>query len=157
MSIDFNKLESIASTDNINYKRYRDLNFLFKKLHYLIKNFEEEYPKELDNLKKYGKENSIVQMKQTAKTLGIPIEKFYKPDVKLAVGFFGEMTNPLFFNFDSIMIDAKRVIEFFIKFLAVCMNKNTPEKIQNFFKGLKNELTTTSIFCDTLNEEYRGF
>lgn len=157
MSLNVSKLEEIASRDNANYKRYRDLKFLFEKLHFHVKNFKVEYSKELTNLKTSGKKNSIIQLKTMAKQLGQPIEKFYKPDVKLAVGFYGEMTNPLFFNFDSIMIDTKRIIEFFIKFLAIIMDEKPPKSIENFFKGLKNEVPTPSDFCDTITDDYNDY
>jgi hypothetical protein len=154
MTVDIKKLEDIAKMDNSNFKRYRDLNFLNKKIKYHIKNFLDLKPEQEDWYRDMCRIIAIRNLEELEKNLKIKINPQGNSTATVNLNFSSEIIHESFYEFDTIMIDGKRIIEFFIKFLAVCMNYTPPEKIQNFFKGLKNDLSNSSMFCDALKKNY---
>lgn len=151
-------LEEIAKKDEINFKRYRDIKYLFNKIKYHMDCFKHTYPA---FTKRYihdeGKQASINAMRQVMKQFGVNPKNLSIPDVNLSIGFRGEINDPIFFNFDSIMIDSNRIIEFTIKFLACCLKINKVKSIENFFKGLMGELENPSNLCEILIKEHKPF
>lgn len=157
MTLDIKKLESIAKRDNANYKRYRDLAFLNKKIKYHIKRFLDLKPEREKWYQDMGRIIAIKNLENLERQFGIKINPQGNSTATINLNFASEIIHESFFEFDTIMIDAKRIIEFIIKFLAVIMNEKPPNKIKNFFKGLKGEVSPTSPFCDTLTEDYKQY
>jgi len=150
-------LESIASRDNANYKRYRDLKFLIEKIKYHIKRFIELKPEREEWYQDMGRIIAIKNLENIERQIGTKINPQKEAVATLNLNFYSEIIHPSFFEFDTIMIDGKRIIEFFIEFLTAIMNEKSPNGIENFFKGLKNELSNSSLFCDTLTDKYKDY
>ena len=93
-------LEEIAKKDEINFKRYRDIKYLFNKIKYHMDCFKHTYPA---FTKRYihdeGKQASISAMRQVMKQFGVNPKNLSIPDVNLSIGFRGEINDPIFFNF----------------------------------------------------------
>ena len=131
------------------YKKYRDIVFLFKKIDYNVKRFEKELPIILKESEKISKTEAVNQIEnffgQLKNKPNLKNLRFTNNTVKLNIS--GMFYNPLFFYFDDIIIDSKRLLEFIIKFIAKILKNKEPKSIYYFFKGLKK--------CPILKERNR--
>lgn len=158
MKIDYNKVKSIVDKNHC-LKKYNDTFFLFKKISYHIGNFKRIYPETIKqqmdmNLKIAEKGNEIL-INQITKITGLNEGKLLESLKKLNVNITRQNINePIFYEFDTILIDTKRIIEFYIKILAAITKYREPDSISNFFKGLKLQTSNISYFCKYLNDNY---
>lgn len=158
----FEKAHEIINADNKSAKKYKDIGFLYSKISYHISNLKEKYP---ETIKKHTKENQEFADKgnkflidQIRKITGQDEGKILASLNKLNVNLTRQnIRDPVFYEFDTILIDTKRVIEYYIKMLAIIMDQKEPKKISNFFKGLSKENPDCSNFCKILLDDYQDY
>ncbi len=158
MKIDYNKVKNIVEKNHC-LKKYNDTFFLFKKISYHIGNFKKMYPetikKQMDMNQKIAEKGNEILINQITKITGLTEEKLLESLTKLNVNITRQNINePIFYEFDTILIDTKRIIEFYIKILVAIMKYKEPDSISNFFKGLKLQISNISYFCLYLNNNY---
>lgn len=146
------KIEELAKKKGMTHKTFRDINFLLAKFKYHAKNFEKSYPKFIQAHKEIGKQNAIELIRQTEKLTHVTPGTLDRAKRKIDVNVHSQITHPLFFELDIMMIDARRIVEFFIKFIADLMDEKPPKKIHSFFTSLSNKPSKQSKFVKKLNE-----
>jgi hypothetical protein len=159
MTFDIKKLEDIAKRDNVNYKRYRDLDFLDKKIKYHIERFLDLKPEREKWYQDMGRIIAIKNLEKLEEKLGVKINPQERSTATIDLNFASEIIHESFFEFDTIMIDGKRFIEFFTKFLVVCAGEKVPKRfsVEKFFSGLKNEVKNPYNFCVSLISDHKKY
>lgn len=159
MEIDYKKVENIVNKDKRSSKKYKDIYFLFKKIIYHVNNFKKIYPETTKKQMKINQEiaekGNELLLNQIKKLTGITEDNLLDSLKKLNVNITRQNINiPVFYEFDTILIDTKRIIEFYIKMLAIVTNQKEPRSITAFFNGLYKQNSDNSTFCNYLLKNY---
>lgn len=151
------KIEELANKKGITSKTFKDINFLLAKFKYHTNNFEKIYPEFIRTHEEIGKEKVIDLLKQTETITGAKPGTFNNAQRKMQVNIHSQIIHPLFFELDILMIDARRIVEYFIKFIADLSDEKPPEKIHSFFEGLENKSKKQSIFIKKLVKQDKDY
>jgi len=152
MSNHIKKIENLAKNKAKTYKTFKDINFLLAKFKYHAKNFEKFYSDFIQTHKEIGKQNAINLIRQAEKLTHAQPGTLNRAKRKIDVNVNSQIIHPLFFELDIIMIDARRIAEFFIKFIADLSDEKPPKKIHSFFTSLSNKPSEQNKFIKKLNE-----
>lgn len=161
MNVDYKKVEKIV-IKNYCSKKYKDIFFLFNKINYHMGNFRKIYPetikKQMDINRKLAEKGNEILINQIKKITGLTQGELLESLKKFNVNITRQnIKEPIFYEFDTILIDTKRIIEYYIKILASITNYKEPKSISNFFKGLNNQISNNSNFCKYLLEYYPDY
>lgn len=142
------KAEKFFNKFNPELKLYRDFNFIYEKCIYHYKNFMKFHEAFLVDLRERMKKHFLDFLDKNKVELNLDGTKEYEAEQFVTI----EINEPIFWEFDSFMLEVRRVIEFLIKILGLIYEREPPDSIEAFFNGLKDN-NKPSILCQKIKEE----
>lgn len=137
------KFEKFFSKLKEKDKLRRDFLFLYQKCLYHHTRFREEQEKflkkEESSSEQYLMEHLDEEAKQHIKLDG-------KSEVELIWNIEFELNQPNFYEFDSFMIDIRRIIEFLCNIIAHFFDREEIDSVTNFFEGF-SKIHNQSQIC----------